>query len=61
MMRMQSAPQRAGLRHLVAVEHEILAQYGEPAAARASVRCSGAPWNEGPSVSTDRQAAPPAA
>ena len=51
----------AGLDHLVAVEHEVLAQHGQSAAARAATRCSGAPWNEGPSVSTERHAAPPAA
>ena len=33
---------------------------GSASAARAAVRNSGAPWNDGASVSTDRQAAPPA-
>ena len=33
---------------------------GSAVAARAAVRYSGLPWNDGASVSTDRQAAPPA-
>ena len=33
---------------------------GSEQAARAAVRNSGWPWNDGASVSTDRQAAPPA-
>ena len=40
------------------VQGEVRA--GNPVAARACVRNSGAPWNEGPSVSTERQVAPPA-
>ena len=54
--------QRARLGHLIAVEHEVLAQGRQLRPRRAlRVRCSGAPWKEGPSVSTERQAAPPAA
>ena len=51
---------RARLGDLIGLVHEILAQHGQPVAARAAVRCSGLPWNEGASVSTERHVAPPA-
>ena len=61
MIRMQSAPQARASAHLVGVEQEILAQRRQArTAARACVRYSGAPWKDGASVSTERQAAPPA-
>ena len=39
---------------------ELLAQAGQGVASRAAVRKASAPWKLGASVSTDRQAAPPA-
>ena len=53
--------ERARLGDLVGLVHEILAQRRQRRAARAAARCAGSPWNEGASVSTDRQVAPPAA
>ena len=51
----------ARLVDLVGLEHEILAQRRQRHGRARRVRNSGAPWKEGASVSTERQAAPPAA
>ena len=51
----------ARLRHLIGVVHEILAQHRQRACrARAAQDASRLPWNEGASVKTERQVAPPA-
>ncbi len=51
----------ARLEHLVGVEQEVLAERREPARPRAPPSgIPSAPWKEGASVSTERQAAPPA-
>ena len=51
----------AGLVNLIGIEQEILAQRGQAGWRRAPrARSSSLPWNEGPSVRTERQAAPPA-
>ncbi len=50
----------ARLGNLIGVEHEVLAQGGQRGRGARSGQIFGAPWNEGPSVSTERHAAPPA-
>jgi hypothetical protein len=59
MIRIAVGTPGAGLGDLIGVIEEILAQHRQITAARAAVRNSGAPWKEGVSVRTDRQAAPP--
>jgi hypothetical protein len=54
------APQARASMHLIGVEHEILAQHRQGASGARRVRNSDAPWKDGVSVSTERQAAPPA-
>ncbi len=50
---------RAALVDLPRVEDEVLAQHRQIHRGARRQRCSGAPWKCGPSVSTERHAAPP--
>ncbi len=53
--------ERARLVHLVRIDDEILAQHRQARRPRApATRYASAPWKKSTSVSTDRQAAPPA-
>ena len=56
--RMQSAP-RAGFDDLDRVDHEILAQHRQADRAAGRDQIVGPPWNQGVSVRTDRELAPP--
>ena len=60
MMRMQSAPIARASATWYGSYMKSLRSTGRSVAARAATRNSGEPWNEGPSVRTERQAAPPA-
>ena len=60
MMRMQIGPLGARFKHLISVEEKILAEYRQRRRLARLHQVLGRAWNEGPSVSTERQDAPPA-